>query len=316
MPVMLRAIVLAGVLSLPAWSGSEAAWEASVPAITGNLMPAFYNGYLFSCLPGHVVTLFAPDGHLAFTLPIQGAGNGRVQVESVAVDSNGTLAVAWIDQPAAGIDIRDSSGNLVRSIDTGAYLPMHLSFGDHSLWAFGWERDAKKDWGFPAKDYQSVRKYSMDGKELGAYLPRSLFPSPGLEPGGEMRQERLITVTGDRVGIEAVSGTVGNQREWVELTFNGDLLGRWKLDPSDEFPGVAFTSDNHVYVHRFDRNAKSRQVLRLNRETSAWETLSAPNLPLYGADGDKLVFADWSGVVMHLSWYQQPQVSFPVKASR
>src|ERR1700674_3247397 len=109
---------------------------------------------------------------------------------------------------------------------------MHLSFGDHSLWAFGWQRDADREWGFVAKDYQSVRKYSMDGKEIGTYLPRSLFP-PGLPPGIEGWQERRITITSDRAGMEATSGTLGSQREWVELGLNGEVLGRWKLDPSD-----------------------------------------------------------------------------------
>src|SRR5215831_6878540 len=96
------------------------------------------------------------------------------------------------------------------------------------------------------------------------------------------------------------------QREWVELGLNGDLLGRWKLDPSDRFPGVAFASDNQVYVHRFGGEAKSSRVFRLNREKSTWEAVNAPNAELYGADGDKLVFAKWSDGVMHLSWYQQP----------
>jgi hypothetical protein len=301
---MFRSIVLLAILSLPAWSASGPVLEASSQAIIGRTMPGFYNGFLYACVPDHIVTLFAPDGHEVLTLPIQGRGNGKVSVESVAIDSDGTLAVAWADSPSAGIDIRDSLGNLVRSIDTGKYLPMHLSFGDHSLWAFGFQLDADRAWGVPAKDYQTVRKYSTDGKQIGAYLPRSLFP-PGLQPAEERWQERRITVTNDRVGVVADSGNVGTQREWVELGLNGDLLGRWKLDPSTS-GGVAFTSDNHVYVHRFDRAAKSWRVFRLNREKSTWEAVSAPNLDLYGADGDKLVFAEWPNGVMHLSWYPQP----------
>jgi hypothetical protein len=302
---MVRAIALLGILNLPAWSESGPVLESSAPAIIGRVMPGSYNGYLFSCEPSHIVTLFAPDGRIS-TLRVEGRGNGRVKVESVAVDSGGTLAIAWLDQPNAGIDIRDSSGNLVRSIDTGRYLPMHLSFGDHSLWAFGSEWDADREWGFPAKDYQSVRKYSMDGKEIGAYLPRSLFPSPGLQPSAEIWQERRITVTSDRVGVEATSGVLGTQREWIELGLNGDLLGRWKLDPSNQPGSVAFTSDNQVYLPRWDPGTRSGRVFRLNREKSTWEVVSAPNLHLYGADGDKLVFANWDGFVMHLSWYPQP----------
>ena len=37
-------------------------------------MPAFYNGYLYSCRPPHIVTLFAPNGQIVLTVPIQGRG--------------------------------------------------------------------------------------------------------------------------------------------------------------------------------------------------------------------------------------------------
>jgi hypothetical protein len=303
---MLRTVTLLAFLSLPAWPANAPVQEASAPAIVGSVMPGFYNGYLFSAEPRHVLTLFAPDGHELFSLPFPGRGNGRVGIESVAVDSDGTLAVAWQDLPNAGIDIRDLSGTLLRSIDTGRFVPAHLSFGqDHSLWALGFQRDAAKPAYRDKQDYPIVRKYSLDGKEMGAYLSKSLFAN-GLAPGMNEWQKRRITVTADRVGVEAVSGNIGNQREWVELDVSGNLTGRWKLDPSDHFAGVTFTSDDQAYVHRYNRDTKTEQVFRLNRATSAWDLVNAPNAQLYGADGDKLVFAQWPDGVMHLSWFQQP----------
>jgi hypothetical protein len=228
---------------------------------------------------------------------------------SVAIDDDGTLAISWVGLPKIGIDIRDSSGNLIRSIDTGRYMPAQLSFGqDHSLWSFGWQRDAARPEIADRQDYLTVRKYLADGKQVGAYLPRSLFPA-GLEPGGAEWQQRLITVTGDRVGINAYSGKTGAQREWVELDLNGDLTGRWRLDQSDEFRGVALTSDDQAYVQRSDPKKKSRSVFRLNRAASEWEPVNSPNLELYGSDGDKLVFATWPDGLMHLSWYPQPDSS-------
>jgi hypothetical protein len=110
--------------------------ESSAPAFISRSMPAFYNGYLYSIEPHHVLTLFAPDGHELLSLPFEGHGDGPLAVESVATDADRTLAVAWQALPHAGIDIRDLSGTLVRSIDTGRYVPTHLSFGpDHALWA-------------------------------------------------------------------------------------------------------------------------------------------------------------------------------------
>jgi hypothetical protein len=293
------------VLSLPAWPADAPLREASAPAIVGNSMPGFYNGYLYSAKPRHVLALFAPDGNERFSLPFEGHGNGLVAVESIAIDSDNTLAVAWQDRPNAGIDIRDLSGKLVRSIDTGLYVPAHLSFGaDHFLWALGWQRDANDPAVGDRQDYPIVRKYSIDGKEIRACLSKSLFPN-GMEPGGSEWQRRAITVTADRVGIEAISGNVSNQREWVELDLNGSLKGRWKLDPQNQFPGVVFTSDDQAYVHRYNREANLIQIFRLNRTTSAWDLVPSPGMELYGADGDKLVFAEWPGA-MHLSWFPQP----------
>jgi hypothetical protein len=303
---MVRAITLLWILSSCAWTQSGPIREMSARAIIARLMPGFYNGYLYSCEPRHIITLYAPNGQIVLTLPIQGWGNGRVGVQSVAIDSDGALAIGWSDLPNVGIDIRDSFGNLVRSLDTGRYVPAHLSFGeDHSLWAFGWQRDATDLRRRDKQDYLTIKKYSIDGKEIGAYLQRSLFP-PGLEPGGDDWQARRITVTSDRVGLEAVSGSVGDQHEWVELDLNGNLTGRWRLDPAYQFPGVVLTADNHAYVHRWDTATKSRQVLRLNRSKAEWEPVNSANAVLYGADGDKLVFAIWLDGVMHMSWYPQP----------
>lgn len=122
-------------------------------------------------------------------------------------------------------------------------------------------------------------------------------------------QERRITVTSDRVGIQAVSGDTSDKREWVELDLSGNLTGRWRLDPSYRFPGVVLTSDDQAYVQRHDPATKSRQVLRLNRTKSEWEPVNSPNASLYGADGDKLVFGNWSDGMMHMSWFTQPEVS-------
>lgn len=213
--VIRKAMTILAICGLPAWA--QQLREAFSPALIEHKMPSFYNGYLFSVAPQHVVTLFAPDGQLFLTLPIQGRGNGHVSVRSVAIDDGGRMAVGWSDTPNAGIDIRDSLGNLIRTIDTGRYIPAHLSFAkDHSLWSLGSQRDTTKP-NFPdEQDYAIVRKYSAEGKEVGAYLPRSLFP-PGLEPGTEGWQTRQVTVTDDRVGLEVYSGKVGNQKEWVEL---------------------------------------------------------------------------------------------------
>jgi hypothetical protein len=313
---MVRAIALLGIIGACAWSQNSPSpirgmWAPSMSP----RVPGFYNGYLFWCEPHNFLTLYSPEGSVALTLEIQGRGNGYASIQSIAIDSDGRLAVGWSDLPDAGIDIRDMSGKIIRSIDTGRYVPAHLSFGeDHSLWTFGWQRDTTDPYYREKKDYLTLKKYSPGGEQVRAYLWRSFFPA-GMEPGGYQWQERRITVTSNRVGIEALSGTDSGQREWVELDLSGNVVGRWRLDRSYEFPGVVLTADNRAYVHRFDAATKSRQVLRLNRDKAQWELLKSPsNAALYGSDGDKLVFwDDGSGGAMHMSWYPQPDSSSTAK---
>jgi hypothetical protein len=293
-------------LSLDAQSGSVK--ESSAPAFIENLMPALYDGYLYTISPRHVLTLFPPDGRQVLTLPL--VGNDTVRILNAAIDSETTIALSRRDGAGSAIELRDAFGNLLQSINTGRYVPEHLAFGeDHTIWSLGWQTDATKLLYPDRQDYMILRHYSRDGKEIGAYLPRSLFPA-GLEPGNIGWQSRAITITGDRIGVQVYSGNPGNKMEWVELNLDGKLTGRWRLDDVARGGAVAFTSDDQAYLRHFDLATKTHQVLKLNRATSTWEIMPSPGLFLYGSDGDQLVFAGWGGRgwdgLMHLSWFKQP----------
>jgi hypothetical protein len=269
------------------------------------LVPAFYKGYIYWVgLAGDdsQLTIYAPDGHLAFSFETQ---NGLVQ--NIAVDTDGSVAIAWQSQKSAGIDFRDSSGTLKRTIQTGRYVATHLAFAeDHSVWSLGWQCDAdctRAD----RRDYMTVRKYSSDGKESGAYLPRSLFP-PGLEPGmSDWQRSTSIVVAHDRVGIWAYSGDSGDQTEWVELDLSGVVLGRRRLDRFNYWPRVALTTDGHLFVQDQDSKTHAHRLYKLDRASSAWQAVDAsPSGRLEGADGDALVFSDIRLGPMHLRWYPHP----------
>src|SRR5215813_7400412 len=230
---MFRVIALLGVFSVCGLAANDPVREVTSQAtrVAHQLVPAFYKGYVYWVgLAGgdSYVTIYAPDGHLALSFDTE---NGAVQ--SVAIDTDGTTAVAsgsWRPK-TGGIDFRDSSGTLTRTIKTGTYVPAHISFAeDHLLWSFGYQRDAPDGSRPDQKDYMMVRKYLANGKEVGAYLRRSLFP-PGLEPADAgWQRSSSITVAHDWVGLWATSGESGDQTEWVELDLNGNLLGRWRLD--------------------------------------------------------------------------------------
>jgi hypothetical protein len=269
-------------------------------------LPGLYKQQVyFIDLPDHV-RLFAPQGYSSIFFDLDGRGPERSYVHSIAIDSDGTIAVAWgTREQTDGIEIRDARGTLLRTIDTGLFVPGSVTFAaDHSLWSFGWQRATARSVAH-AKEFMTLRHYSPDGKEISTHLPRSVFPQ-GLEPGGAQPQERRIFMMQDSIGLVAFSGKWGDNQEWVEVDLNGNVRGRWPLNGA-QFPGVAVTSDGNVYAKRRDPKTGRNNVVRLDRASSTWQPvkLATPG-ELYGADDDQLIFADWPAGEMVLHWVKQP----------
>lgn len=250
-------------------------------------VPGFQNGYLF-LLERDVVRLYSPEGFPLFATVVQVPSSvGQPSSKGLAVDTDGSVAVSTLYQTSngfgGGISFFDRNGQPTEFIDTGRYMPGNLSFGeDHSLWVFGWQRDALQPKRTDSQDYMTVRHYSSDHKEEGRYLPRSLFPE-GLEPGTGSWQTLRIAVAHDRVGLLAWSGMNSGLREWVEL---------------------AFTADGHLY--RWTARQPNLQVL--DQTTADWRDAGpAPGPRLWGADGNSLVFSPTpqSGPIV-LQWFDQP----------
>jgi hypothetical protein len=300
-----RKCVLLAVLPYLAAAADAPIRQVNSQAVetSGMLIPAFFKGYIYWAGRDNPLTIYTPEGNQA---PYIAAPQGTAL--AIAADTDGALAVAWRSETTGGIDWHDPSGALVRTIQTGRYRPTHLSFGeDHSLWSLGWQTDAANPHMPDHSDYMIVRRFLPGGQQAGAYLPRSSFPR-GLEPGDESWQRsNCITVTSDRVGLWVNSGMVGAKTEWVEMDLDGKLTGRWRLDPFFYEIRVALTADGHVFVHHAEPDAKSYTLLTLDRASSTWQPVRpAPNGDLVGADGDALIFADYGGGPIHLSWYRHP----------
>ena len=126
----------------------------------------------------------------------------------------------------------DRSGKEIRFVETDRYMPAHVCFdAKHALWTFGWQRDIARNGAEDSQDYFLFRKYSVDGKQLGAYALRSLFPKPGLEPGAPSGGLWRLRISDDRTGAIAYSGQTSGNPEWIEVGLDGGLIGRWKLGP-------------------------------------------------------------------------------------
>jgi hypothetical protein len=280
--------------------------------------PITDQGYLFEWkgVPAYGLTAFDPTGQLAYEVNITAPDGSPAHIRShgsdITVDSDGRVLLAiWFGEPGhlkgSGLVMLDATGKQVQFVDTGRFVPDAACFGpDHSIWVIGTQYAPPDGSVFVSgiqnsvdhrqtADYNLVRKYSPDGKLVGSFLPRSLFPS-GLPPGaaGWMKS------SSDKIGIMAYPGKVANDPEWIELDFEGKLLGRWKLGPSygvqHYMGGFAFTAEGRLFAETVTcplRVQCSYRLEFLDRATSSWvptneNPLDRFRVPL-GADKDKIV---------------------------
>jgi hypothetical protein len=193
---------------------------------------------------------------------------------------------------SGGIVYFDQSGKQTRFIDTGKYMPAHICFdGNQWLWTFGWQRDSENDDNEERRDYMIFRKYSPEGKEMGRYMSRTLFPSgpPGTAAMGAWK----LRAANDRIGALGYSGD--HPEVWIELGLDGSLIGKWPLGRYWN-GGTAYTSDGRLYRQVFGANPKLECY---DRASSAWKDAGKPPVPglLLGAENEELVFSQNQGLI-------------------
>jgi hypothetical protein len=260
-----------------------------------NPAPTFDNGYVVGWDQAALgmMSLCAPDGYRVYETSLALPGvTGIVFLDSAAVDTDGTVAVAYHDSrwKRAGIALLDQDGKPVRFIETYPYLPSQVCFApDHSIWMFGELFDFH-----PSADFKAFRKYSREGQQLGAFVPRSKLPAwEGFESDqvlGLFHGLWRFRASKDRLGAMLPIG--GYKYAWVELDFSGNLIAVWKYSGTDAeaFMPAAFTASGELYANRW-LWGKPAGVVVFDKATSAWKPSSSlPKNYLLGADGDRLVF--------------------------
>jgi hypothetical protein len=317
------------LLSIAALLGSALATDISGSGVTYALANncsqggcrafSFDKGYLFQINEygdkPDGIAVFDPKGGLAYQVNVTAPeGSPANLAETAAADTDGTvlapISYGGMGHWSGGIVVLNQDGKQVRFIDTGRFLPEAACFApDHSIWVMGRRGDGKL-----------VRKYSSDGKLIGSFLPRSLFP-PGLPPAGS--GVGWIRASHDRIGMMVYPGEGSNNPEWIELDLEGNLMGRWKLGPqftgdpvthnvTYSLGGVAFTSDGRLFAETETCPALyhcSDQLVLLDRDSSTWKAVSDNPLDrfhlLLAADGNDLVVWDRSQSAFTLSTFQR-----------
>ncbi len=263
-------------------------------------LPRYDKGHLLFVQRPNGFEVWNPRGELSLrkTLesapPCSGIGN-------LAMDSDGAVAAScsFTRLPAvhyAGGVALYASGKSIGFIDTGRYVPSHIAFdGGHNVWTFGWQRDAERNDREDREDYPIFRQYSRDGKQLAAFVQRSLFPKPGLSPGGASVGLWRLQVSGDLVGALAYSGQTSERMKWVQFQVrDGGGLELWDVGPGIH-QGIGFSAA----LGLCRRNAQAIECF--DRETKSWNldprfSVADPSLGLLlAAEGDALVFGGDGG---------------------
>ncbi len=341
---MLRAILLSAGLI-----GSIAAADAPSRDILymgmsecpqgGCAVPKFDKGYLIQMkdyvgAPPDGFTVYDPTGREMYQVDVIAPDGTAGHLRDAAVDTDGTVGIAMSYGGYGGqghvkggaIVLVDRNGKQTLFAETGRWLPARLCFApDRSIWVVGTQyaqlRGGDDKDHVERGDYPLVRRYSSGGKLKGEYLPRSLFP-PGLPPG----ESGGIQAAMDRIGVVTYSGMVAKNPEWIELSFDGKLTGRWQLGPQMASDSVtrrmtyylhtlSFTGDARLFAETDNCPPEGRCSYRLvlfDRTTSTWQTAGSEVPPLardflnrwrhlVGADENELVFEDRTRGV-HLLW--------------
>lgn len=280
--------------------------------VGGQIVPTFDKGYLIYLHQPNRLQVFTPDGSLWFDQELACPGTGTCSAGPVAADSRGNVAVGfgyWTQQgKAGGIRILSSKGQETRFIETGLYVPSCLAFDrNDELWALGWQRDAVTRES-EEYDYTLVRRFSLDGKLKGQYLPRSLWPGRKSDPGAGGRGYWRMYAASDRIGAIIHESHADNVPEWIEWDLDGNLLTRTVL-PGRMSSGRAFTAVGRLYARFPMPGGKPPELRVLDTNTANWTAVSS-GLPddidfnralLLGADGPDLVYSVGHGNT-HLVW--------------
>ncbi len=302
--VRLTALVFLLTPALPAEVAfRETTYQTAVFA-GGQSVPRYDKGYLLyhDVQRRNHLEVHKPDGALLFDIQMRCPGPGECGAGIMAVDSRGTVAVSLNYRTPRGwagsIRFLNALGRETRVIETGWYVTRALTFDEKdNLWTIGWLRDPLNPDFSEKEDHPIVRKYSPEGRELGRFLPRSLWPDKTTSPASIGVGYWHMAAASDRIGVIIHESHAGNAPEWIEWDLQGNLLGRTRL-PQKLNHGRAFTSDSKLYA-RFPVNDNTALELRvLDKATGLW-TAVPTNLPDYlepqttlllGAHGNDLVY--------------------------
>ncbi len=313
MVVVLMPLTWAGDVVSAARVYATKTWEVAIPhGFAGQPKPKFDRGlFLVRDVDFSLMSVYrssgepvkSPSGELLrwsrFSLP----DASQTSIADIAVSPAGALVLAGGARNADGqvanfLAWLSAAGAVERIVRTSPFLPLRICVTeDGSVWAAGRELDAERQ--KEIRNHPVLRRYDPEGRLTQSLLPREMFEvSDHPAHGGS-----TLTCGSDRIGFYSQRANA-----WIEVSPDGELLGRWRgvaLDQATKAAGIGMTSDEAVYaaVHvSRPGSAEPRAALfQLDRSTGRWLSVSLesvlPSDPLsqyatiVGTDGTSLVLA-------------------------
>jgi hypothetical protein len=230
------------------------------------------------------------NGDIVHIMDISASPKGGFAVLFAITSTTGqaTGAVAWLD----------SAGNVSKIVQLPMMFPSNTCFADDgTLWLLAGLGTISPSNGqrVEASGYDMLRHYDANGVLIGTALPRSDFASKHFPSTGVSQ----MTASHDRIGIY-----FNVTRNWVEISYSGEVLGHWILPASDyRIVRASLSDQNEVYlgyqkdnppngarelgVHHFDKTTKTLQPIDASTLLAADPSASSFNL--MGGDGNNLV---------------------------
>ncbi|MGA3185711.1 MAG: hypothetical protein ABSF22_01250 [Bryobacteraceae bacterium] len=232
------------------------------------------------------VRIWPDNGDMVYIMDTSVSPKGGFAVPFTILSTTGqrTGAIAWLD----------SAGKVTKIVQLPTAAAYNTCFADDgTLWALVFVR--KDDQGHEASGYDMLRHYDANGVLIGTALPRSDFASKRFPSTGVSR----MAASHDRIGIY-----LPVTRNWIEISYSGDLLGHWILPTANNMIlNVGLSDQNEVYlgyqknnppngapeigVQHFDKTTKTLQPVDASALFAA--DPSASSFSLVGSDGHNLV---------------------------
>ena len=272
--VILAVLSIAEVFAAPA---SEVIYQGNLSP--RNIAPTFDNGYLIVYEGDRSLSVFGQDGLRRYQVTVQQTVPKSFYLLGAAADTDGTVAANFFDNWNSqnfGFVVLDPTGKQLRTVLTGSYSPAQICFApDHTIWLAGTV--------FHAEDYMVFRKYSLDGQELGQFIPKSTLGS--LTPVS-MIWGRMLRASSRGIVALLQSQPINDAAhlEWVELNLEGQLQDR--PGQHGNFLPWALAPDGTIYAKE-----SADKLLFWNRSSGVWKPVAVTAKGhLEGADENGLVF--------------------------